>query len=85
MAVPPVVNPTWTSTLPWAARVPVAAAWLRAPLNRFRDPVAVRVVPAARVTVPRMSTPSRVWEPVIVPPAKTTVLPLVVNVPGTAV
>ena len=83
--MPPVVNPTWTSMLAPAARVPVAAAWLRAPLNRFRYPFAVRVVPAAMVTVPRMSTLSRVWLPVIVPPANTTVVPVALNVPPTAV
>ena len=49
-------------------------------------PVVVRVVPAAIVTVPpRMSTLARVWVPVIVPPVKTTVAPVVVNVPGTEV
>ena len=30
------VNPDCTSTLAAAARVPVAPAWLRVPLNRFR-------------------------------------------------
>ena len=74
------VKPAWTSTLAWASRVPR----LTAPLNRFRYPLAVRVVPTAMVTVPRISTVGRVWEPVIVPPVKTTVLPVVVNVPGTA-
>ena len=34
-------------------------------------------------TVPRISTLSRVWLPVIVPPMNTRVVPVVVNVPGT--
>ena len=44
---------------------------------------AVRVVPAAMVTVPpRMWTVSRVSEPLIVPPLKATVLPATVKPPG---
>ena len=83
--MPPPVKPIRAWTSPWAARVPVAATWLRVPLNSSVVPVAVRVVPAASVTVPRISTLPRVCEPVIVPPVNTTVLPVVTRPPGTAV
>ncbi len=56
---------------PRAARLPVP---LRAPPVRLSGPPATRVVPAAIEVVARRSTPLRVWLPLIVPPAKTTVL-----------
>ena len=43
-------------------------------------PLTVRVVPAAIVVVARKSTALRVWLPLIVPPAKTSV-----EVPGSSV
>ena len=71
VAVPP-VKPLAAVTSPWVASVPV----LRFPLNRFSGPVTVRVVPTAMITVPpRISTVPSVWDPVIVPAAKVTVLP----------
>ena len=50
-AVPPPVKPIRAWTSPWAANVPVAATWLSVPLNSSVAPAAVRVVPAASVTV----------------------------------
>ena len=86
VAVPPPVNPTRALMSPWAAIVPVAAAWLTVPLNSSVVPAAVRVVPAAITTVPpRNSTVLRVWEPVMVRlPANTTVEPVTFSPPGTA-
>src|SRR5438105_3409987 len=55
---------------PWAARVPVP---LRLPALRVVDPLTVRIVAEASVVVVRKSTALRVWLPVMVPPAKTTV------------
>ena len=55
---------------PWAARVPVP---LRLPALRVVDPLTVRIVPAAMLVVARKSTALRVWLPVMVPPAKTSV------------
>src|SRR5207249_586756 len=69
VAVPPVELKVWLR-LPRAASVPVP---LSAPEVSVVAPVAVRVVPAATDVVARMSTSLRLWLPVTVPPAKTTV------------
>src|SRR5438093_195454 len=69
VAVPPVELKVWLR-VPWSASVPVP---LSAPEVSVVAPVAVRVVPAATDVVARMSTSLRLWLPVTVPPAKTTV------------
>src|SRR5437867_994512 len=69
VAVPPVELKVWLMA-PWAASVPVP---LSAPEVSVVAPLAVRVVPAATDVVARMSTSLRLWLPVTVPPAKTTV------------
>ena len=69
VAVPPVVVEAWLID-PWAASVPVP---LSAPLVRLSEPVTVSAVPAAIDVVARKSTALRLCEPVIVPPAKTSV------------
>ncbi len=76
VAVPPVVVEAWLMA-PWAATVPVP---LSAPLVRLSAPVTVSVVPAAIDVVARKSTALRACDPVIVPPAKTSV-----DVPGSSV
>ena len=63
--------------LPWAASVPVP---LMLPVVSVAAPLTVRVVPAAIEVVARRSTFARVWLPVTVPPAKTSVA-----VPGSTV
>ena len=76
VAVPPLVGRGLAES-PWAARVPVP---LRLPAVRVSGPLTVSVVPAAMVVVARKSTALRVWQPLIVPPAKTSV-----EVPGSSV
>ena len=79
VAVPP-VNPLWASMFACAASVPVLA---NEPVTSVTLPVAVNVVPAAMVIVPpRISTVSRVCDPVMVcVPLKIRVLPATVSPP----
>ena len=46
---------------------------LRLPAVSVVEPVTVRVVPAAMLVVARRSTALRLWLPLMVPPAKTSV------------
>ena len=58
------------------------AGAVEAPAVSVVEPVTVRVVPAAIEVVARKSTALRVWQPVIVPPAKTSVEVPAVDAPA---
>ena len=77
VAVPPPVKPAVAVMSRLGGQGAGGGAWLSEPLVRVRVPPAVSVVPAAMVTVPAISTASRVWLPVMVRvPANWMLLPV---------